>query len=335
MKNKIDKYIGKEILTWPVFIHSSLFNGADADEEAKQLIDFLCSKFSFGYGNPFKNTFVPLASFDEKRTVLFSDLDETDFLQLEKFLEKTDNIFLLAKINDVLFIRTNKINFCLNASKYHIEIVKQLCSINKAFLATHFLQRALFLLKEINEHEKIKTNINQILLNNSKLSDHSFSILYNSIFEFIKVTKYNKFKNKDLITCAENKCVEVSDESLVVIKTIIDYYSSISNKESLNIWLNKYADYCEKLCEIRSPNGYKYVLKAIEMLSKLYDLNSERINNLEFKNEEEQKKFFEAMNFQSIKIDGEVSEELNKYVDGIVNQFTAHLVFEIFCTNYS
>lgn len=91
---------------WPLFIQSDMFDLENAQNSEKEIINFICSKLSFGYTNPFDNSFNPLAQFGNKSTCIYEDLTENDFHEINNIIRATNNHFLLAKFNDVLYIKT-------------------------------------------------------------------------------------------------------------------------------------------------------------------------------------------------------------------------------------
>ena len=311
---KLDKYILSKDIHWPLFIHSDLFAAENIPNEIKESVNFLCYKLSFGYKGPFNDGFNPLVQLDGKRSCIYEDLAEDDFLGVKKIINITTNSFLLAKLNDVLFIKTSQIDYGKDAFENHKKCSLYYIELGKSFLATPFLKRSLYILLSLKEYKTISSYINDLADEKQYKDAHNYVIVINAIFSFLNECNYKKYKKEDLISKMEECEYDESDEGLTYIKNIIDHYSSIKDKEKANKWINKYADLCETLCENNSPHGYKYISKAIEMLSKFGEKNGQRINDLEFVLEEEQQKMFESMNFQSIPIEGEVNELINEHI---------------------
>ena len=321
MAKQLDEFIVEKDVLWPMFITDSLFKERGLEGKPKEYVEFLCHKFSFGYQSAFDDTFIPLFRVDEEKINVFEYFNEPDLSMLKEIADSTNNVFLLAKIYDVLFICDKNIEYCKKAISNFIKIIKQYISVGNFFSCKGYLKRALFLMQKSGMISEIDMLINDILFDNQIESAYDFALLYNAVFDFLEEFKSGKIDKKSLVLMASKRLVEASYEYLKVIKTIIDYYSSTHEMITANEWANKYADVCEELGENQSLLGYEYIRQAIDMLSKFNGLNQKRIDYLEFRYEEEQQKLFDSMNFQEIQIDKSVSSKLKLWLETIINCF--------------
>lgn len=313
MKN-FDRLILEKTIHWPLFFYDGMFDVDKASTKEKDVIDFIVNKLSFGYCGAYKNAFEPLANLFGKRTCVFEDLVDEDFITLNSLIGYTSNSFLLGKFNDVLFIKTGDAKYGVEAFNNYKKCAESFIKVGKSCLATNFIQRALFILHSLDDDEMISTFISEFLNRDRYKDTHNFIVVINSLFSFLKEFNYKKLNKNQLINIVQENLDDESDETLFCIKNIIDFYTSVGNKIKANLFINKYADLCETLCKKRSPGGYYYIDKAIKVLSKYNDENAARINDLEFVLEEEHRKMFNSMNFQEIPIEGEVNNLINEHI---------------------
>lgn len=317
----IDQCIKKELVYWPLWFHNYMFEYEDNEvsKETKESIAFICDKLSFGYEDTYSNNYRPSIVMGGKRSVVYNDLSDQDFLTIERITKSTTNVFVLAKCYEILFIKTQNQNHCKLSVDSFIKSADLFISNDKTFASLDFIRHALFLLKSIKDNTSINSLVDEYIFNTSYKEIEDCVRVINSVFDFFTKCNYSKYDKKKLVDYSETLSITDSDFSLELIKNIFDYYSSIHDDAKQNEWQNKYADMCERLCQSISPRGYKYINLAIDFLSKPATLNEERINELRFKLEEEQKKYFDTIQFQSVPLDNKVNEEINKHINDAIN----------------
>lgn len=340
MKAKLDSYIKSENFVWPLFYFEECFCTENADDLEKEYADFICKQLSFGYKSPFENAFMPLACIDGKRTPTYDDLKEEDFAKIDEIIYATSNPFLLAKLNDILFIKRNIDKYGIVAFKNHKILAQHFIDKSEGYLAVQFIERALFLMKSLGDRDSITLFIDHILFEQKYESQHDFAIIINAVFEFSRKTNYNKINKPKIIKRIEECDVhDETDAGLLCIKNVADYYSSANDKTKQNIWINKYSDLCVLLCEKHSPNGYKYIDDAIKMLAKQADQNSQKINDLLFLRDKEQEKMFDSMTFFSIPIDGNIESQFKDLLENVRKKLTnaddSIMQLSVFLYNFS
>lgn len=314
MIKNIDKIIKKNEIYWPMWFDSFIFDDtALTENENKMLIDFIIQKISFGYENQYSNKFRPLAQFTDGRTSIYDDLTDSDFETIKVIISNTDNIFLLAKCNELLYIKTNDVSYCETAIDNFIKIVDYYIALNKIYEVDDYLKHLLYLSKSIDDKNRIKIIIDNYVFDKN-YQDNKLEDIINLIFDFFDKCSYHKYDKKKLIDLIESLSISESDRGLLIINNVINYYSSNHDLIEQNIWINKYADLSETLCAKYSPKGYHYLKKAIEILSKQGEYNYERINDLRFKLEEEQAKFYDSLHFVKLSDPYEENKELGQFI---------------------
>ena len=317
-KKILDGLVKNDNIFWPLFFNEFHFEKSN-DEVAAKMICFLSSKLSFGYKNYYCNDFSPFAQFDGKRSPLPEDLSEEDVATIKNIINSTTEDVVLAKLNDVLYIRSQDKQYCFAAKESFERLAKKYIEAGKYYKASPYIKRSLFLIYCLEDFKMLSEEIDGLLFDNSFVNDNNFLYIANPIFDFGKACNCWKWNRKKVIGKMETIPIDKSDAGLEFINNIIEYYSSINNQIMVSQWTNKYADLCEALCLKFSPHGHQYLDKALEKLSKNKTDNEERINSLRFKREEEQKKLYEAMDFQQITVDLKENKELNEYFDNLLS----------------
>ncbi len=97
----IENYLQKELLWQSLFLKFQFRKEYEQDSELKPLIDFLCEKVSFWYGNDVfnENPFSPFADFTisgRGRTSNISDLSNDDLTIIRQCIEYTESHLILG-----------------------------------------------------------------------------------------------------------------------------------------------------------------------------------------------------------------------------------------------
>ncbi len=320
----IEDYINRDELNFRVGLCDSLINKEKIPNEIKDKIEFICKKMNFYYGDNVykKDPFQPMMELNNKKSIIVKDLTENDVVIIRSLINYTKDPILLGKIYDVLWNIENKNEDALQTSNIYLQYYVDNRCIKENYGLFYLLKRSLYILCNLKEYKRLKGNINKLLnLRKFRQKDDRRKMMcciadvinnmqnknYALLSDFVKKFEYLLSKNKYF-----------NDESLIIIELLIGYYKSNKNSKKAEQWALRYANMCEQIEEMQSPNGYEYLLKAINILDtntlSASDKCKEKINELMFKRDESQKKLFESFQIQEVDLCDEESIKKNNLI---------------------
>jgi len=312
----IENFIIKEEIDWNFYPSLSSFEYKDMPDEIQDLVKYLNEKFSLWYSDDLyrENPFSYGWRFDVEE-------NETDIRKIQDIIKHTNSLILKGKCYDILGIITNDSIYKLKAAENFLEYF-----INSAKVVEHnyslieSLKRALFLLHSLKNRDEIKSwgikIFNEI---EYKDAEQKFVICFYYI-KFIQRIEQSLLKDFISNIIAEvEKSTNIGEHHLETIQIIVNHYKSIKDENNIEKWKCIYSDYCEKLAEKTSPHGYSYLEKAIKMLDDGNHL--EKVNDLRFLIDEQQRKIYDSMPMQSIMLNEKIINILEEKRKEIVDCF--------------
>ena len=318
----IEKYIKKDDINWYLHIRYSLIEEI-IPSSIKEKIDFMCDKTNFFYGENLyqKNPFKPMMVWKDRRSVVIEDLTNEDLLKVKDLTNYTNDPILLGKMHDIIWILENNDSNALNVSNIYFDyFIKNRLGKEYSYIIPP-LKRSLYILCSLKKDDLLKQYINKILnLRKFKDLDDRRIIMYyiaevldknrKSILSFF----INKFE-KVIENC--NSC---DDIVLEFIEILIKYYKSTNDKIKIEKFKLKYIKACEDMEKIKSPHGYNYLTKAINMIDD--GMHDELINDLMIKRDKSQKKMHDSFDMQEIVLNTEdIDKKIKHMRDKIVETF--------------
>lgn len=319
----IENYINKKELDWNMHLRFQLFDMDNINEELKNKITFISQKMDFLYGNLYeKNPFRPsIVWSDGSHSFTVQDLSTQDVKEIRSIINYTKSPILLGKIHDILWILENDNNEAMLASQIYYEYYLKNRNKKNIYKLTQPLKRSLYILCYLKKDIILKERISKILsLKNFTDKDQKRIVLW-----YIADLLDKKRKNilSSFITSFENiltRDKNRDDVSLSFIEIIINYYKSINNYTKVEKWQLKYSDICEELEKIKSPHGYEYLTKAINILNP--EKQEQKINNLMLKRDESQKKLYNSFQMHEFSFDNkEINNQINAFREKVINIF--------------
>lgn len=299
----------KEKLGWG--FHFVLRNFID-EKLTKDEVDFLCRKLSFIYQSDLyvDNPFMPLIITEEGSTPNIQDLTSSD---IDIMKETVDNDlsddFLKGKFCDIIGYVDNSDVYKKKAADSFIQHAKDMIKLDKnSYYVVNPIKRAFYLYNSLKCAKLIEKNVIDIVaLCKNKKCEFSIYVALCDYFE-----KYTKKDLKILIPDLENfvakeKC---SEPLLDIINSIRKYYLSNHDAEKERVWTLKYIEVCKELNTIYSPQGFRFIQKAIDILdAKKYE---EEINELYFIRKESEINYYNSLNMKEIDLHGKEVNSINK-----------------------
>ena len=317
----IDRCLIRSIVRWPIWFTQGVFDKTLAEGETISAIDFLCNKVSFGFADLEEGGFKPIMALEDRRSAVFEDLSDDDFLGIRKITQLTENPFVLSKLYGVLYQKSG----CAQDEKDFIgNLERAICILmdeGKARASVPFLRRLLFLCKgQTNSKELVSFVQEEILPKAADRPDMLLMVLDTCLSFFEEYHCCSKAARKNLVAIAKQCDISASDNELELIRRIINYYSSEHDEKEADIWRDRFADACVELCDKHSPNGYHYIAKALDVMLRKKD-NWERINDLLFKREAAEADFFNSMKFEKIPLGDSLAKTIDEFLEACETAF--------------
>ncbi len=322
----IDDFVEDKENEWTLYNYFVSAKKEDVPIEIKDAIDYLSQRANFCYTHDYlqDNPFEQLFSFNNGyQSIKVSDLEESDIKKLLSIIPLTNNPFLRAKIYDILGVicGTNKDYKHSAADNYYKYITTNLRSVNNNHILYIALQRALYLYSKIQCSDI--NNIVKDVFENFNYKDNEQEL----VFKYYTTTALYKIKSQivsKLVPHIEKICADYIKENIEIYLELLDilisHYNSIHNGAKFIFYVEKYVSFCEQANTDYSPHGYKYLEKALSLISKdnLIDKYNDKISDLLFKIEEEHQKLYNNMSFVEAPIKDDLEKFLNQQSDRIV-----------------
>lgn len=312
----IENFIVKEEIDWNFYPSLSSFEYKDMPDEIQSIVKYLNEKFSLWYSDdlyqekPFSYGWKFNAEEKEK-----------DIKKIQDIINHTNSLMLKGKSYDILGIITNDSAYKLKSAEnflgYFINSTKV---VEHNYSLIESLKRALYLFHHLKKRDEIKKwgikIFNEI---EYKDAEQKFVICFYYI-KFIQCTEQGLLKDFISNIIAEvEKSTNVGEHHLETIEIIVNHYKSVRDEKNIEKWKCIYSDYCEELAKKTSPHGYSYLEKAIKMLDDGNHL--EKVNELRFLIDEQQRNMYDSMPMQSIPLDKKIINSLEEKRKEIVDCF--------------
>ena len=312
----IENFIVKEEIDWNFYPSISSFEYKDMPDEIQSIVKYLNEKFSLWYSDDLyqENPFSYGWKFNAEE-------NEKDVKKIQDIIKHTNSLMLKGKSYDILGIITNDSAYKLEAAEnflgYFMNSTKV---VEHNYSLIESLNRALYLFHYLKKKDEIK-NWGIKIFNDIEYKDaeQKFVICFYYI-KFIQRIEQCLLKEfiSNIITEVE-KSTNISEHHLESIEIIVNYYKSIRDEKNIEKWKCIYSDYCEELAKKTSPHGYGYLEKAIKMLDDENHL--EKVNELRFLIDEQQRNMYDSMPMQSIPLDEKIINSLEEKRKEIVDCF--------------
>lgn len=297
----------------------------------KDMIDFLRIKANFGYSNvlsdnPFEQAFWFVGG---PESIKIEELEEADINQLIDIIKYTANYFLKAKLYDIAGVVTQEKKYkkyaADNYSAYILSKFNNPVGRKSLGIAT---MRALYLNRKIRDPvEKQFAHRVFSLQYNDKATSFALKYFVVNTLSAIKSPALKEFIHKiESMTCALDSSISKEEYFLDLIKILIYYYGSTDQPEKYLASIDRYVYFCEEACHRHSPRGYRYLDKALELISadKLKDRYEDKIYELLFLKDDEQKKAYKSMSFVTLPLDENISAWIEKEYNRATEQFQSY-----------
>ena len=312
----IESFIVKEEIDWNFYPSLSSFEYKDMPDEIQSIVKYLNEKFSLWYSDDLyqENPFSYGWKFNAEEK-------EKDIKKIQDIINHTNSLMLKGKSYDILGIIANDSAYKLKAAEnflgYFINSTKV---VEHNYSLIESLKRALYLFHHLKKRDEIKKwgikIFNEI---EYKDAEQKFIICFYYI-KFIQRTEQGLLKDFISNIIAEvEKSNNVGEHHLETIEIIVNHYKSVRDEKNIEKWKCIYSDYCEELAKKTSPHGYSYLEKAIKMLDDGNHL--EKVNELRFLIEEQQRNMYDSMPMRSIPLDEKIINSLEEKRKQIVDCF--------------
>lgn len=303
----IEDFIKREQIDWNFYPSLTSFEYEKMPGEIKILVEYLNEKFSVWYSdnlyqeNPFSHDW----RFKEEEKV-------SDIEKIQAIIAHTNSLMLQGKGYDILGIITNDDKYRLSASENFFDyflINTKTSEHNYSLIES--LNRALYLLHYLKKRKQIK-EWGLKLYNEVEYKDEEQKFIISFYFaKFLQSIEKSLLKEFiPYIIEVLNNNTDIGKIHIEVTEIIINYYKSINDEGNIEQWKMAYCSYCEIYAERTSPHGYYYLEKAIKKLDDGKHL--EKINELRFLIDEQQRKMYDAMPMQSVPFDKKIINSLEK-----------------------
>lgn len=309
----IEDFIKKEEIDWNFYPSLTSFEYEIMPEDIKILVEYLTKKFSIWYANNLyqENPFSHGWNFKEEEKI-------SDIEKIQAIITHTNSLIFKGKSNDVLGVITGDDKYRLAASENFFDyFLKNTKIVEHNYSLIESLSRALYLLHYLKKRKEIK-EWGLKLYNEVEYKDEEQKFVISFYF-----AKFLQSLEKSLLKVFMPYIIEVLNSKkdigkvhIETVEIILNYYKSIKDQFNVERWEVVYCNYCQTFAERTSPHGYHYLEKAIKMLEN--GNYSEKINELRFLIDDQQRKMYENMPMQSIPFDKEIIESLENQRKEIV-----------------
>lgn len=316
--NYIEDYL-KENMILPIYQYKDGINQEEIPSDINSAITYLRQYANFSYSDnlcqdsPFTRFFTFT---DGSGSIQTSELTNEHAEQFKKILSLTNHPFIKAKLYDLLGIITKDTSYKkLAAENYKLFFQTNLLTEEYNHILYIALERSLYLY-HITDKTFEKDFADQIF--------HSLSYKdteQNINCKYYAAISMNKLKSKCLALFIPDieGLVSSYDKTYAIVyldllDILINYYSSIHAQEEYKQNINKYINYCENLCKDLSPHGYRYIDRALKLITKdnLKEIYDEKINELMFIRDEEQQKLYDSMSKFKCSLDDSISKQIDQ-----------------------
>lgn len=295
--------------------------------EIKDAINYIQTYANFCYTNicsdiPFKQSFCFV---NGMRSIKIEELNEENANRLIDIIKYSNNYFLKAKLYDIASIITkNKELKQLAAENYKAHVLSDSNNLNENDTLRIATKRALYLYHKIDKNEE-KAFVHSIFSLQLDNTVSAFALKYctATTLSEIKSSILKEFiPDIELLTSNIDMKVGSAENFLELLKILISYYSSANQSKNYFAAIDKYVLFCVEACNKFSPHRYHYLDDALNLISidKLKDKYEDKINELLFIKDEEQKKAYQDMPFAEISLPKKLITELENNRKAITSE---------------
>jgi hypothetical protein len=170
-------------------------------------------------------------------------------------------------------------------------------------LLLHPLERAFALLVALKNEEEINNYID-FIFNNKELAKHQNGFPIKAVIIDMICSRWKKSQNNILVQvealfAQQEKSNKDGHYLIILSRVIMTIYKGKKDKDNIEKWAIKYAEKCcDHLTEV-----YNEALKCLDnAIAELSEINFEWTNKLRLKKQDLQKRLYNRMNFQTVKI---------------------------------
>lgn len=326
--NYIEDYL-KENMILPIYQYKDGINQDEIPSDINSAITYLRQYANFSYSDnlcqdsPFTRFFTFT---DGSGSIQTSELINEHAEQFKKILSLTNHPFIKAKLYDLLGIITKDTSYKkLAAENYKAYILFNLNDSNKHIQLKISLKRVIYLFHKFNKKEE-KSFINDIfaLLFENPLM--AFKLKYISLTTLSEISSpiLKEFiPHIETLTSSLDLTIAPVEHYLNLLKILITHYSSTNQKMKYYSVIDRYVLFCVDACKQFSPHGYHYIDDALKLISsdKLKDKYEDKINELHFLKDDEQKKTYKKMTFVESPLDDKIVTEIEAKRNELIQNF--------------
>lgn len=312
----------------------------------REAIKYIKIYANFCYSNaysdvPFKQAFWFINGVE---SIKIDELSEENANKLLDIINYSNNYFLKAKLYDIAsIVLKNKKLKELAAQNYADYIVANSNNAEKRNTLKIAVKRALFLYNKINKTEErnVAHKIFSLQISDSSL-DFALKYYVATTLSAIKSTVLKELiTNIELLTTNIDMTIAPAEHFLELIEILISYYIQTNQATNYFAAIDRYVLVCIKACNLLSPHGYHYLDIALQLITKdkLKEKYIDKINDLLFMKDEEQKKIYKNMTSVESPLDDTIIADLKKESESVTSkiqslQTGAHQLFYLL-TNFS
>lgn len=295
--------------------------------EIKDAINYIQTYANFCYANicsdiPFKQSFCFV---NGMRSIKIEELNEENANRLIDIIRYSNNYFLKAKLYDIASIITkNKELKQLAAENYKAHVLSDSNNLNENDTLRIATKRALYLYHKIDKNEE-KAFVHSIFSLQLDNTVSAFALKYCTATTLSEIKSYilkEFIPDIELLTSNIDMKVGSVENFLELLKILISYYSSANQSKNYFAAIDRYVLFCVEACNKFSPHGYHYLDDALNLISidKLKDKYEDKINELLFMKDEEQRKAYQDMPYVEISLPEEIITELENKRKAIASE---------------
>ena len=250
-------------------------------------------------------------------SIKIDELSEENANKLLDIINYSNNYFLKAKLYDIAsIVLKNKKLKELAAQNYTGYILSNSTNPDKRNTLKIAVKRALFLYNKTNKTEE-RNVAHKIFSLQMSASSLDFALKYYAAtaLSAIKSTALNELiTNIESLTKKLDLTIAPAEHFLELIEILILYYNQTNQADNYLAAIDRYVLVCIKACNLLSPHGYRYLDKALQLITKdkLKDKYADKINELLFMKDEEQKKVYKNITFIESPLDDAIITDLEK-----------------------